>query len=236
MRINKYIASCGICSRRAADALIADGKVKINGKTVTALGAEIDEFNDTVTVEGKKITLAVRNFYIMFHKPKGCVCTVKDEKGRKTVMDYLKDFSDKRIFPIGRLDYDTEGLLLLTNDGDFANRMTHPSGEVPKTYVAKVQGDIPESDLARLRNGIVLDGIKLHRSKIKLLEKEGEESRYEVTIYEGRNRQIHRMFESIGKEVVFLKRIRIGDVKLGGLGRGAYRYLTDKELANLMRL
>lgn len=236
MRINKYIATCGICSRRAADTLISDGKVKVNGKTVTALGAEIDEYNDTVTVDGKKITPVSRNFYIMFHKPKGCVCTVKDEKGRKTVMDYLKDFEGKRIFPIGRLDYDTEGLLLLTNDGEFANKMTHPSQEVPKTYIAKVEGDIAESNLARLRNGIVLDGVRLHRSKIKLVEKVGEEARYEVTIYEGKNRQIHRMFESIGKEVVFLKRIKIGELKLGGLSRGAYRYLTDKELASLMRL
>lgn len=235
MRINKYIASCGVCSRRAADELITQGKVKVNGKAVKTLGAEVDEYNDTVTVDGKKIVPVSRYIYIMFHKPKGCVCTTQDDKGRKTVMDYLEEFKDKRIFPIGRLDYDTEGLLLLTNDGDFSNRLTHPSGEVPKTYVAKVQGLINESELARLRNGIVLDGVKLHRSKIKLLDKEGDVARYEVTIYEGRNRQIHRMFESIGKEVVFLKRIKIGDVKLGGLSRGAFRYLTEKEFNSLNR-
>ena len=236
MRINKYIASCGICSRRAAEELVLDGKVKVNGKVVKELATEIDEYNDTVTLDGRKITLVSRYIYIMFNKPKGCVCTVKDDKGRKTIMDYLESFSDKRIFPIGRLDYDTEGLLLLTNDGDLANRLTQPISEVPKTYIAKVEGEIPESDLARLRNGIVLDGVKLRRCKIKLLGTEDNVSRYEVTIFEGKNRQIHRMFESIGKEVVFLKRIKIGDVKLGGLGRGANRYLTEKELASLNRL
>lgn len=236
MRINKYIASCGICSRRAAEELILDGKVKVNGKVVKELATEIDEYNDTVTLDGRKITLVSRYIYIMFNKPKGCVCTVKDDKARKTIMDYLESFSDKRIFPIGRLDYDTEGLLLLTNDGDLANRLTQPISEVPKTYIAKVEGEIAESDLARLRNGIVLDGVKLRRCKIKLLGTEDNVSRYEVTIFEGKNRQIHRMFESIGKEVVFLKRIKIGDVKLGGLGRGANRYLTEKELASLNRL
>lgn len=236
MRINKYIASCGICSRRAAEELILDGKVKVNGKVVKELATEIDEYNDTVTLDGRKITLVSRYIYIMFNKPKGCVCTVKDDKGRKTIMDYLESFSDKRIFPIGRLDYDTEGLLLLTNDGDLANRLTQPISEVPKTYIAKVEGEIAESDLSRLRNGIVLDGVKLRRCKIKLLGTEDNVSRYEVTIFEGKNRQIHRMFESIGKEVVFLKRIKIGDVKLGGLGRGANRYLTEKELASLNRL
>ena len=236
MRINKYIASCGICSRRAAEELILDGKVKVNGKVVKELATEIDEYNDTVTLDGRKITLVSRYIYIMFNKPKGCVCTVKDDKGRKTIMDYLESFSDKRIFPIGRLDYDTEGLLLLTNDGDLANRLTQPISEVPKTYIAKVEGEIAESDLARLRNGIVLDGVKLRRCKIKLLGTEDNVSRYEVTIFEGKNRQIHRMFESIGKEVVFLKRIKIGDVKLCGLGRGANRYLTEKELASLNRL
>ncbi|MGN1042740.1 MAG: pseudouridine synthase [Christensenellales bacterium] len=236
MRINKYIASCGICSRRAAEDLVRDGKIKINGKTTTYLATEIDEYNDTVTLDGRKISLVSRFVYIMFNKPKGCVCTVKDDKGRKTVMDYLQEFGDKRIFPVGRLDYDTEGLLLLTNDGDFANRLTQPMSEVPKTYIAKVEGEIPESDLARLRNGIVLDGVKLRRCKIKVLGVENGITRYEVTIFEGKNRQIHRMFESIGKEVVFLKRVKIGDVKLGGLGRGANRFLTEKELASLNRL
>ena len=151
-------------------------------------------------------------------------------------MDYLSDFETKKIFPVGRLDYDTEGLLLLTNDGDMSNRLTQPMSEIPKTYVAKIEGDIIESDLATLRNGVTIDGIKLKRCKIKVLEKDEKFTRLEITIYEGKNREIHKMFETVGKNIVFLKRIKIGDLKLGGLGRGAYRYLSDKEVAYLNKL
>lgn len=236
MRINKYIASGGICSRRKAEEYIKQGVVKVNGKTVTELSYDVDEYNDTVTLDGNKIVPVKKSVYIMFHKPKGCVCTLKDDKGRKTVMDYLSDFSETRLFPVGRLDYDTEGLLLLTNDGDVANRLTHPSTEIPKTYIAKVKGLLSESDLAALRNGVTLDGVKLRRCKVRFLDLKDDIVRYEVTIYEGKNRQIHRMFEYVGKEVEFLKRIKIGEIRLGGLGRGAYRYLTDKEIAFLKRL
>lgn len=235
MRINKYIASCGIASRRASEQYILDGKVKVNNKTVTDLATDIDEFNDTVTVEGQKIQPAARQIYIMLNKPKGCVCTVKDDKDRKTVMDYLGDLTDKRLFPVGRLDYDTEGLILMTNDGDLSHKLTHPSNEIPKTYVAKVEGEVPQSDLATLRNGIILDGKKLGRSKIKLLENADNIYRYEVTIFEGKNRQVHRMFESVGKTVIFLKRVAVGDLRLGGLTRGTYRYLTEREIEYLKK-
>lgn len=233
MRINKYIASCGISSRRAAEELITEGRVKLNGKTVTELGTEINEDNDTVTVDGNKIVPVSRFVYIMLNKPKGCVCTVKDDKGRKTIMDYLGEQANKRIFPIGRLDYDTEGLLLLTNDGDLSYKLTHPSNEIPKTYIAKVEGEPAENELASLRKGIVLDGAKLHASKIKLLDSEENLFRYEITIFEGKNRQVHRMFESIGKEVAFLKRVGVGSLRLGGLARGTWRFLTDKEISQL---
>ena len=236
MRINKYIASAGICSRRKAEEYIKEGLIKVNGKIVKELYYDVDEYNDTVTLSGNKIVPVKKAVYIMFHKPKGCVCTVKDDKGRKTVMDYLSDFSDTRLFPVGRLDYDTEGLLLLTNDGNVANRLMHPSTEIPKTYIAKVNGLLQESDLAALRNGITLDGVKLRRCKVKFLDINDDVARYEVTIYEGKNRQIHRMFEFVGKEVEFLKRIKIGEIRLGGLGRGAYRYLSDKEIAFLQKL
>lgn len=236
MRINKYIASCGVCSRRKAEEFVLQGKVKVNGKVIANLATDIDETNDTVIVDGQKITPVSRFIYIMMYKPKGCVCTLKDEKGRKTVLDYLGDFEGKRIFPVGRLDYDTEGLLLLTNDGDFSNRLMQPSSEIPKTYIAKVEGEIPESDLARLRKGVTIDGVKLNRCKIKVLGVENNVSRLEITIYEGKNREIHKMFETIGKEIIFLKRVKIGDLKLGGLARGSYRYLTDKELNLLKRL
>lgn len=236
MRINKYIALSGLCSRRAAEEYVLAGKVKINNKLVTSLGTDVDEYNDTVTVDGRKITPVSRFIYIMMYKPKGCICSLNDEKGRKTVMDYLGDFKDKRIFPIGRLDYDTEGLLLLTNDGDFSNRLMQPNSEVPKTYIAKTEGEIQESDLARLRKGVVIDGIKLNRCKIKVLGFENNVTRMEITIFEGKNREIHKMFETIGKEIIFLKRIKIGELKLGGLSRGAYRYLTDKEINHLMKI
>lgn len=236
MRINKYIASSGICSRRAAEELVTSGKVKINGKPVTALATDVDEENDTVTVDGQKISLVAKLIYIMLYKPKGCICSLSDEKGRKTVFDYLEDFQNKRIFPIGRLDYDTEGLLLLTNDGALSNKLTQPINEISKTYVAKIEGEIEESDLARLRNGVTVDGVKLRRCKIKVLDRDEKFTRLEITIYEGKNREIHKMFETVGKTVAFLKRIKIGDLKLGGLSRGAYRYLTPKEVAYLNSL
>ena len=236
MRINKYIASGGLCSRRTAEEYIKAGKVKINGQVITNLATDVDEDNDTVVVDGKKIVPVSRNIYIMFYKPKGCICTLDDDKGRKTIMDYLEDFENKRIFPIGRLDYDTEGLLLMTNDGFLSNRLTQPSSEIPKTYIAKIEGTVAESDLARLRNGVVIDGIRLKRCKIKMLETANNYTRLEITIYEGKNREIHKMFETIGKTVVFLKRIKIGDLKLGGLSRGSYRYLSDKEVRYLTNL
>jgi 23S rRNA pseudouridine2605 synthase len=186
-------------------------------------------------VNGKRITLVTRKIYAMLYKPKGCICTLNDEKGRKTIMDYLQDFANEKIFPVGRLDYDTEGLLLITNDGDLANKLTQPSNEIPKTYVVKVEGAIEQNDLATLRNGIILDGFQLRKSRIKVLEFVNNVTRMEVTIFEGKNREIHRMFESIGKEVIFLKRTVIGDLKLGGLSRGTYRFLTAKEILNLQK-
>ena len=236
MRINKYIASSGLCSRRAAEEYIKNGQVKVNNKVVTDLATDIDETNDTVVIAGNKITPVTHMIYIMFYKPKGCISTLSDDKDRKTIMDYLGDFAGKRIYPIGRLDYDTEGLLLLTNDGELSNKLTQPINEVPKTYLVKIEGEIPEPDLARLRNGVTIDGIKLKRCKIKVTEKEDMFTKMEVTLYEGKNREIRKMFETVGKNVVFLKRIKIGDLKLGGLGRGAYRYLTPKEVAYLKNM
>ena len=236
MRINKYISSSGLCSRRTAETYITGGKVKVNGKVVTDLTTDINEDNDTVVVNGQKLTPVVRYSYIMFHKPKGCICTLKDEKGRKTVMDYLPEFENKRIYPIGRLDYDTEGLLLLTNDGALSNLLTQPSSEVPKTYSVKIEGQISESELATMRNGMTIDGYKLKKCKISVKESDEKSTKMEITIFEGKNRQIRRMFETMGKTVCFLKRIKIGEIRLGGLTRGTYRYLTDKEVAMLKGL
>lgn len=235
MRINKYIASSGVTSRRNADKLVTEGRVKVNGKTVTELGFDVNENNDTVSVDGKKIALINKYTYIMMYKPKGCVCSANDECGRKTVFDYVD--IDKRLFTVGRLDYDSEGLLLLTNDGALAQYITHPGNEIPKSYLVKVEGDIPEADLARLRKGVKLDdGSLTARAKVRLKEIVGNVYSYDVTIFEGKNREIRRMFEAIGKEVIFLKRVAVGDLRLGGLSRGTYRYLTDKEIDYLKNL
>jgi len=228
MRINKYLASCGIASRRNSEKLIEEGRVKLNGRVVSDLATDVRE-RDKVEVDGSVVTPIENHVYLMLNKPKGCLCTVSDDRGRKTVMDYLPE-RNERLFPVGRLDYDTEGLLLLTTDGDFANLLTHPSACVPKTYVAKVEGAIDEAELSVLRRGVVLDGKKTKPAKVQFLGYEGELTRIEIIISEGRNRQVRRMFEAIGKNVVFLKRTQIGPLRLGGLARGGVRPLTDREI------
>ncbi len=235
MRLNKYLASCGAASRRGADELIRSGRVKVNAAVVTEPGARVETDNDTVTLDGKKVTPVSKMTYIMLYKPKGCITSVRDDKGRKTVYDYL-DVEVPHLVPVGRLDYDTEGLLLLTNDGELANRLTHPSGEVPKTYLVRAEGQFPEHILAKLRKGVEIDGVKTKRSKVKLLEQDEKEGKLLVTITEGRNRQIRRMFEAVERNVVFLKRMAIGELRLGGLARGKWRYLRDEEVEYLKRL
>lgn len=235
VRLNKYLASCGAASRRGADELIRSGRVKVNAAVVTESGARVETDNDTVTLDGKKVTPVSKMTYIMLYKPKGCITSVRDDKGRKTVYDYL-DVEVPHLVPVGRLDYDTEGLLLLTNDGELANRLTHPSGEVPKTYLVRAEGQFPEHILAKLRKGVEIDGVKTKRSKVKLLEQDEKEGKLLVTITEGRNRQIRRMFEAVERNVVFLKRMAIGELRLGGLARGKWRYLRDEEVEYLKRL
>ncbi len=236
MRINKFLASCGVASRRNSEQYIVEGRVKVNGKVVTALATEINIDNDTVTLDGKRIELPQKHIYLMMNKPKGFICTVSDDRERKTVIDLLpENYKSKRVFPIGRLDYDSEGLLLLTTDGDLANRLMHPGSDVGKTYVCKVEGQVQESDIAKLRKGVMLDGSLTKKAKIKLLEFDGEFSRFEITISEGRNRQIRRMFETVNKEVVFLRRVAIGDLRLGGLYRGETRELKAHEIEYLMK-
>lgn len=231
MRINKFLAESGVGSRRTCDKIIDEGRVKVNGR-VCALGAEIDEMHDSITVDGKKIGKVKKYEYYIMNKPKGCVCTVKDDRGRKTVMDYLPQMS-ARIYPVGRLDYDSEGLLIFTNDGDLANRLTHPSSEIPKTYLVKIEGNVEESSLAKLRSGVIIDGKKTKKSTIKIVEETKEYTKLHVTITEGRNREIRKMFETVGKEVVFLKRIKIGELTLHGLDRGECRKLSLEEIEYL---
>ena len=208
----------------------------MNGKVVTELGTSVNPANDSVTVDGVRVKPVAEYTYIMLYKPKGCITTVNDELGRKTVYDYLTDIDVPHLVPVGRLDYDTEGLLLLTNDGDLTFSLTHPSHEVEKTYIVKVEGEMPEHKLAQLRKGVVIDGVKTNRSRVKLLEYKDGISRLRVSITEGRNRQVRKMFEAVEREVIFLKRIAVGELRLGGLARGAYRYLSDAEIAYLKSL
>lgn len=237
MRINKYLASAGLASRRGSDELIKEGKVKVNGQTVTELGLDIKP-GDTVTVEGKKISADLDFVYFVLNKPKSYISTVKDDKDRKTVLDLIdeRDKKGHRLFPVGRLDYDTEGMLIITNDGELTERLTHPRFEITKTYTVRVSGVIEEEKLKRLRDGVVIDGKKTNKTRVKFLETEENISRYEITISEGRNRQVRKMFETIGSEVLFLKRVKIGDLKLGSLDRGKYRKLTEDEIKYLKNL
>ena len=267
MRINKYLAECGVCSRRNADELVKQGRVSVNKKVIRELGFDINVDKDIVFVDGKKVVKVTHYDYVMFYKPKGCVTTLDDSKDnksgrpkteletasvsksqenaqenvskrpRKTVIDYIgNDFKDKRLFPVGRLDYDSEGLLLLTNDGDLTYKLTHPSSEIPKTYIVKIEGTIEESDLAILRKGVKVDGVKYGHAKVKVTGVEDGDTRLEVIIFEGKNREIRKMFEAVEKKVIFLKRVAIGDLRLGGLSRGGYRELNETEVAYLKNL
>lgn len=236
MRINKYLAECGFASRRASEKIVTDGRVRVNGKVVTDLSTLIGE-DDMVTVDNKRAVPIHKHIYIVLNKPKGYITTTNDEKGRKTVLALLGNkFDGKRIFPVGRLDYDTEGLLLLTTDGDLCNRISHPRNEITKTYIAKIENEVSEEELNKLREGVILDGVKTKRCRITVLGFDGKFTRLEVVIGEGRNRQVRRMFESINREVVFLKRVGIGELKLGGLGRGLWRELKPKEVEYLQKV
>lgn len=232
MRINKFLSNSGLASRRKCDQLIEEGKVFVNGKQVTELGSQINEKKDKVTVDGKTITLPSSFVYIKLNKPKGYACTAHDEKGRKTIYDLID--SEERLFSIGRLDYDTEGLILLTNDGDFANKVAHPKFNIDKEYRVTVEGEIKESEMAVMRKGVVVDGQRMPSAIVNFISYENGYTKLSVIIDEGQNRQIRRMFEAIGKTIKLLKRVRIGQVRLGGLRRGDYKDLTEVELNSLV--
>lgn len=233
MRLNKFLSNSGVASRRKCDQIILDGKVTVNGKVVNELGVNINEKRDKIEVEGKEIKLPSSFVYIKLNKPKGYACTAHDEKGRKTIYDLID--CEERLFSIGRLDYDTEGLILLTNDGDFANMVAHPKYALEKEYQVTIEGEIKESELAVLRKGVVVNGERMPSAKVALLSIENNLSKVSVIINEGQNRQVRRMFEAIGRDIKLLKRVRIGTVKLGGLMRGKYKDLTEDELNALVR-
>lgn len=232
MRINKYLALCGVASRRKSEQLILDKKVTVNDKVLTDLSYKVNVKTDKVCVLGNKVSLPTNYVYYKLNKPKGYICTASDDRNRKTIYELVK--SPLRLFSIGRLDYNTEGLIILTNDGDLAQKISHPSHETEKEYIVKIEGEIKESELAVLRAGVVENGKRMPPAKVELLETKDNFSRLSVTIHEGQNRQIRRMFECIGKTIVLLKRIRIGKIKLGGLNRGEYKKLSDVELYYLL--
>ncbi len=230
MRINKYLAQCGVASRRDCDKLVAEGRVAVNGRPAD-VGADVEE-GDVIKVDGKVVTVKKNEYYIL-HKPKGYLCTVSDDKGRKTVMDILGS-GVGRVYPVGRLDYDSEGLLILTTDGELAQHLTHPSNEVPKTYVVKVEGRLTEADLNPIRSGIEIEGgYVTKKCRAHIIETNRDFTRVEITLREGKNREIRKMFAAIGKEVTLLKRTKVGELSLRGLDRGAFRKLTPAEVAYL---
>ena len=234
MRINKFIAESGVASRRAADKLIMDGVVKINGK-VAKLGDEVKVGADHVSVDGRPINVVKTYEYYIMNKPKGYICSASDDKGRKTVLDLMPTTST-RVFPVGRLDYDSEGLLILTNDGELTLKLTHPRNEIPKTYLVKTEKPVSIEDLNKLRAGVYIDGVKTKKCNIHLIETKKDGSKLHITITEGRNRQVRKMFEAVNNNVDFLKRIRIGDLALTGLNRGEVRKLSEREVYYLINL
>jgi len=232
-RLQKILSEMGIASRRKAEELILEGRITVNGQ-IAVLGTKADPGKDHIKLDGKLLLRPEPKVYIMFHKPKSVVTTLHDPEGRPTVKDFLKKVK-YRVFPVGRLDYDSEGLLLLTNDGDFAQSLLHPSKKVFKTYLVKVKGEPDEVKIGKLRKGIkLIEGVTAP-AKIKKLRETENNTWFEMSIYEGRKRQIRRMFQEIKHPVLKLKRIKIGGLSLGDLEPGAYRFLTADETEKVKR-
>ena len=232
IRLQKYLSQCAVASRRKAEELILAGKVKVNGQ-VAGLGDKVSPRNDTVTVCGKKIVSSKKHYYILLHKPRGFITTMEDEMGRKCVAELVKDVG-ARVYPVGRLDKDSEGMLIMTNDGEFANAMTHPSKHIPKTYRVTVRPNVTEDMLVKFSTGMEIDGKMTAPADAHILEKQENRVVLEIVLYEGRNRQIRKMCEALGLEVARLKRTSIGSIKLGMVPQGKWRELNEDEVHKLM--
>ncbi len=236
VRLQKYIAMSGVASRRAAEELILSGRVLVNNQKVSELGTKVEIGADTVMVDKEIISPEVKKYYIMLNKPVGYVSTVSDQFDRPTVLDLIGEEIKSRIFPVGRLDYDTSGLLLLTNDGDFTYKVTHPKFNMDKTYIATIKGGITPKGLSQLRSGVVIeDGFKTSPAEVEMLLCEKGYTKIQITIHEGKNRQVRKMFEAVGCKVAELERIKIGIVELGNLPLGRWRYLTSHEISYLTK-
>ncbi len=230
VRLQKYIAMCGAASRRAAEKLISDGKVRVNGKTIRELGTKVEIGADKVDLNGEPLKVSGKMYYIMLNKPAGYVSSAKDQFDRPTVIDIIKEDLNARVFPVGRLDYETEGMLLLTNDGDFTYRVTHPKFHMEKTYIAVLKGGITIRALSALRRGVDIGGFVTSPAKVEILDAEAGKTMIEIVIHEGKNRQVRRMLEAVGCKLEYLQRTKIGRVELGNLPLGRWRYLTSHEI------
>ncbi len=235
MRLQKYLALSGVASRRSSEKLIADGHISVNGITVTEMGVQVDETSDRIEVDGKPVRIQEEKHYIAYNKPLGEVTTAHDPEGRATVMDKFADYP-VRLYPVGRLDYDSEGLLLLTNDGDMMNHVLHPSHEVSKVYLTKVSNQVTDEEIMALRRGVMIDGHLTSPASVRLIRRETFDTVLLISIHEGRNRQVRKMAEAIGHQVVSLRRVEFGPVSLGDLPCGRWRKLTETEIRKLKAL
>ncbi|HCX64447.1 MAG TPA: rRNA pseudouridine synthase [Eubacteriaceae bacterium] len=231
MRLQKYLAHCGVASRRKSEEYIKAGKVRVNGRKVTDMGVIIDPEKDLVEFQGKKIEKKEQKIYIMLHKPKGIISSVDDERKRKTVVDLIDQ--KERLYPVGRLDYDSEGLILLTNDGSFAYRLTHPKHEIKKTYKIKISGKLKEEDRRQFERGVDYEGERYRAEQVWINGEDKSASHLTVVLKEGKNRHIRKMFAAKGYKVERLKRVAIGSLQLGSLPGGAWRYLEEEEIKQL---
>lgn len=230
MRLQKYLAACGVASRRSAETIIASGRVSVNGQIVTQMGVTVEEYEDEVTLDGNKIYPEERKVYILLSKPKGYVTTATDPQGRPTVLDLVG--VKERIFPVGRLDLNTEGLLILTNDGEFANHMMHPRYECEKTYFVRLAEPLGDAQAEKLRHGVWIEEEQFMTSPATVVRR--DENKFSVTIREGKKRQVRRMFEAVGAKVLYLRRTAIGQLRDTKLEKGKWRYLTDEEVKYLI--
>lgn len=231
IRLQKAIADSGFCSRRKAEEYIVNKKVFVNGNLVTELGTKVNP-SDEIIVDGNSISYQDKEYYV-FYKPRGIICSTNDDKGRKTVVDFFE--SNKRLYPVGRLDYDTTGIIFLTNDGEFTNMILHPKNNIPKVYIAKLEGIIDGYSIKKIKSGVVIDNYKVipDRVKLKSADKKTNTCIVEITIHDGKNHEVKKIFESVGLNVIKLKRESIGFIDLSGLKSGEYRKLTSKEIKQL---
>ena len=238
VRLQKVLAQAGIASRRACEVLISEGRVEVNSEVVLEQGRRVDPERDVIRVDGARIPPPRRHRYLALNKPRGVIATMDDPEGRRTIADLLdtRQLRNERLFHVGRLDTDSEGLLIMTNDGDLAQRLAHPSYEVPKTYIAEVAGVVSEQTLRRLRRGITLEDGPVRPTSVKIVSSVGDKTLLKITLQEGRNRIVRRTMEAVGHPVRRLSRIGIGPVRLGNLKVGEYRELTREELGGLLDL